>query len=105
MVIFKVTIQSPNQKNVKKPYTKGGKYGIMKKKKKEVTQMPTYEELLEIIAKQQELIKKLTAEVARLKEQLSKNSHNSSKPPSSDGYEKPSPTSQRKSSGKKAEAD
>ncbi len=78
--------------------------------------MPTYEELQKIIAKQQELIKKLTEElgkanakiaeledeIARLKEQLNKNSHNSSKPPSSDGYEKPSPKSQRKSSGRKA---
>ncbi len=78
--------------------------------------MPTYEELLEIIAKQQELINKLTVELAKanqrivelenevaiLKEQLNKNSQNSSKPPSSDGYEKPSPKSQRKSSGRKA---
>ncbi len=78
--------------------------------------MPTYEELLKIIAKQQELINKLTVELAKaneriaelenevaiLKEQLNQNSQNSSKPPSSDGYEKPSPKSQRKSGGRKA---
>ncbi|MFT4900108.1 MAG: transposase, partial [Flavobacteriales bacterium] len=35
----------------------------------------------------------LTVEVKTLKEKLSKNSHNSSKPPSSDGYSKPAPKS------------
>lgn len=71
--------------------------------------MATYEELLEIIKMQQATIEKLTAElktanarIAELEEQLHKNSHNSSKPPSTDGYEKPSPKSQRKKSGKKA---
>ena len=69
---------------------------------------PTREELLRIIAEQQKMIDRLTAEVAdlknqvkELKEQLNKNSHNSSKPPSSDGYDKPAPKSQRKKSGKK----
>jgi transposase len=42
----------------------------------------------------------LTVEVKTLKEKLSKNSHNSSKPPSSDGYSKPAPKSLRKKSGK-----
>ncbi len=71
--------------------------------------MPTYEELLEIVKKLTEELAKANAkiaeledEIARLKEQLNKNSHNSSKPPSSDGYEKPSPKSQRKSSSRKA---
>ena len=39
--------------------------------------------------------------IAALKEQLKKNSNNSSKPPSSDGYRKPAPKSLRESSGKK----
>ena len=78
--------------------------------------MATYEELLEIIKRQQATIEKLTAEleatnaklakaearIAELEEQLHKNSHNSSKPPSTDGYEKPAPKSLRKKSGKKA---
>ncbi|MEE5994277.1 MAG: DUF6444 domain-containing protein, partial [Oscillospiraceae bacterium] len=71
--------------------------------------MATYEELLEIIKAQQKTIEKLTAEleaareeIAELKEKLNKDSHNSSKPPSTDGYEKPAPRSQRKKSGKKA---
>ena len=71
--------------------------------------MAAYEELLEIIKTQQTIIEKLTAEleaaharIAELEEKLHKNSHNSSKPPSTDGYEKPVPKSQRKKSGKKA---
>ena len=71
--------------------------------------MATYEELLEIIKTQQTIIEKLTAEleaanarIAELEEKLHKNSHNSSKPPSTDGYEKPVPKSQCKKSGKKA---
>lgn len=71
--------------------------------------MPTYEELLEIIAEQNKIIERLTAElasakaeIAELKEKLNKNSRNSNKPPSTDGYEKPAPKSLRKKSGKKA---
>ncbi len=78
--------------------------------------MLTYEELLEIIAEQQEIINKITSELtkanqriaeleneaAERKEQLNKNSRNNSKPPSSDGYEKPLPKSQRKKIDKKA---
>lgn len=81
----------------------------MLKKKNGGEGMATYEELLEIIKMQQATIEKLTAElkaanarIAELEEQLHKNSHNSSKPPSTDGYEKPTPKSQRKKSGKKA---
>ena len=72
--------------------------------------MAAYEELLEIIKTQQTIIEKLTAEleaanarIAELEEKLHKNSHNSSKPPSTDGYEKPVSKSQRKKSGKKQE--
>ena len=71
--------------------------------------MPTYEELLAIIKMQQATIEELTeklakaeARIAELEEQLHKDSHNSSKPPSSDGYKKPAPKSLRKKSGKKA---
>ena len=72
-------------------------------------EIPTYEELLAIVKTQQAIIEELTeklakaeARIAELEEQLHKNSHNSSKPPSSDGYEKPAPKSLRKKSGKKA---
>ena len=60
------------------------------------------EELLAIISEQHETIQRLENRISELEEQLHKDSHNSSKPPSSDGYEKPSPKSQRKKSDKKA---
>lgn len=47
-------------------------------------------------------VKQLELQVKDLFDQLAKNSSNSSKPPSSDGYEKPAPKSRRKKSGKKA---
>ncbi len=46
-------------------------------------------------------IEELNKTVAELKEQLNKNSKNSSKPPSSDGYKKPNPKSLREKTGKK----
>ena len=78
--------------------------------------MAVIEELLEAFKAQQQTIETLTvkleettaelekakARIAELEEQLHKDSHNSSKPPSTDGYEKPSPKSQRQKSGKKA---
>jgi transposase len=51
---------------------------------------------LEVIVARQEI------EIQQMKEQLAKNSRNSSKPPSSDGFtKKPVPKSQRKKSGKR----
>ena len=46
------------------------------------------------------LILQLCARVSELEAQLAKNSRNSSKPPSSDGYGKPKPKSQREKSGR-----
>jgi transposase len=46
-------------------------------------------------------IDKLLQTIKELEEKKNKNSQNSSKPPSSDGYKKPEPKSQRKKSGKK----
>jgi transposase len=57
--------------------------------------------LIEIILMQAEQIRKLTERVEELEARLNMNSSNSSKPPSSDGYAKPAPKSQRKKSGKK----
>lgn len=50
---------------------------------------------------QREMIASLTARLNELQEQLAKNSRNSSKPPSSDGFTKPSPKSLRGKSTKK----
>jgi transposase len=59
------------------------------------------EQLIAIILILAEQIEALRLKVAELEERLNQNSSNSSKPPSSDGYVKPSPKSQRKKSGKK----
>jgi len=61
------------------------------------------ETLVDIILILQEQVQMLTQRVAMLEEQISKNSRNSSKPPSSDGLKKskPKPKSLRKRSGKK----
>jgi len=45
---------------------------------------------------------KMEARIKELEDQLSKNSKNSSKPPSSDGYKKPSPKSLRQKTNRKA---
>lgn len=47
------------------------------------------------------IIDELAARIAALEARLAKDSHNSSKPPSSDGLAKPAPKSLRKKSGKK----
>ncbi len=51
---------------------------------------------------QAQLIAQLNQTIQELKEQLNKNSQNSSRPPSSDGFKKPAPKSLRRPSGKKA---
>ena len=71
----------------------------MTKREEELTQQ--VERLTGLV---NELLQKLDeayAEIADLKERLNKNSNNSSKPPSSDGYKKPAPKSLRKPSGRK----
>jgi transposase len=54
----------------------------------------------EIIVLLLSIIEQQAKEIAELKRQLNQNSKNSSKPPSSDGFNKPAPKSLRKSSGK-----
>ena len=60
--------------------------------------------LLDVIAEQSAQIAHLTARVQALEAQLAKDSHNSGKPPSSDGLKKPVPKSLRQRSGKRAGA-
>lgn len=57
--------------------------------------------LIGIINVQAAEIETLKKKIAELENQLNKNSNNSSKPPSSDGYAKPAPKSLREKSGKK----
>ncbi len=71
----------------------------MTEREKELT-----EQVEQLTALVNELLQKLDAAYARiaeLEERLNKNSQNSSKPPSSDGYKKPAPKSLRKPSGRK----
>ena len=48
-----------------------------------------------------ETVKQLQETIKELQRQLNQNSQNSSKPPSSDGFNKPKPQSQHQKSGKK----
>ncbi len=61
----------------------------------------TPEALVDIILILQRQVQELTQRVTQLENQISKNSRNSGKPPSSDGLNKPKPKSLRKKSGKK----
>lgn len=56
---------------------------------------PTIESLLEIIAAQAAQIARLETRIKELENRLNKNSKNSSKPPSTDGFKKPPTTSLR----------
>ena len=60
------------------------------------------EAVVKVFQELSEVIVILTMRVVELEDQLAKNSSNSGKPPSSDGYEKPAPKSRRKRSGKKS---
>jgi transposase len=50
----------------------------------------------------QQTFLELSERLQQVEDQLARNSNNSGKPPSSDGYEKPAPKSRRKRSGKKS---
>ena len=70
---------------------------------------PLEKQLTEQVAQLTEIITRLTQTVEaqnqrieELLERLNKNFRNSSKPPSSDGYNKPKPNSLRESTGRKA---
>ena len=62
---------------------------------------PTYEELAQLVAAQAVEIERLKARVAELEARLGMNSQNSSRPPSSDVFNKPAPKSLRRKSGRK----
>ena len=62
----------------------------------------TIKGLQEIIERLQKTIDGLNQTVQELTEKLGMNSRNSSKPPSTDGFDKPTPKSLRTPSGKKA---
>ena len=64
-----------------------------KKSKEQASQSLTLEQALDVIQELRQQVIELKAENQKLKDQLSKNSRNSSKPPSSDGYNKPNPKS------------
>lgn len=58
------------------------------------------ENWVSVVQQQQQTIQALTERIEALENQLAKNSGNSGKPPSSDGYKKPTPRSLRQASGK-----
>ena len=69
---------------------------------------PSYEQLVALVAAQERIIVQLQARIveqdariAELERQLAASSRNSSKPPSSDGLDKPAPKSLRGRSGRK----
>lgn len=60
-----------------------------------------FDSLLDRIRELEALVARQAERIKELEDRLSKNSRNSSKPPSSDGYTKPSPKSRRKKTGRK----
>ena len=60
------------------------------------------EAVVELFRRMNETIIQLIGRIQKLEDQVAKNSNNSSKPPSSDGYQKPSPKSLRKRHQKKS---
>jgi len=62
---------------------------------------PSYEQLAALVAAQERIIAQLQARIAELERQLAASSRNSSRPPSSDGLDKPAPKSLRGRSGRK----
>ena len=60
------------------------------------------EAIVELFMRMSSMIDVLAARVQELEDRLAKNSGNSSKPPSSDGYTKPAPKSLRKRHGRKS---
>jgi len=59
------------------------------------------EATIKVMLQQYKAVQDLSLRVAELEQKLNKNSENSSKPPSSDGYKKPAPKKLRHKSGKK----
>lgn len=66
------------------------------------TMMQTIETINQKLAEKDQIVAEQAQTIHDLKEQVNKNSSNSSLPPSTDGYQKPAPKSLRKPSGKKA---
>jgi transposase len=64
-------------------------------------QPPSYEELAALVVELRAENLRLQARIAELEVRLGQNSRNSSRPPSSDGLDKPEPKSLRKRSGRK----
>ena len=71
----------------------------MTQREKELTKQ--VEQLTSLVKELQEQLAAAQAKIAELEERVNKNSQNSSKPPSTDGYQKPAPKSLRKPTGKK----
>ena len=63
--------------------------------------VPTYDELAALVVALQARIAEQDVQIAELKRQLAASSRNSSKPPSSDGLDKPAPKSLRGRSGRR----
>jgi hypothetical protein len=77
-MVVKNTYKIPSEERMRTAYDQGAE-AVVK----------VFQELSEVIVT-------LTMRVVELEDQLAKNSRNSGKPPSSDGYEKPAPKSRRK---------